>query len=160
MKIISPRRKSEAKARKWGVDVVFTDVAEMKHRLLQETDVNDILDGEELTFGYLKPDHGTKGRQFPLLNSSDLSSMYSIHHGRKQINLWIKISKKKAMPPPPKRQRTSPVIESSGRTSAGSSKYTAQQQKMTELEVIVNCQSNMGIRTLLNRYELGLTCCK
>ena len=65
LKIISPRRKSEAKARKWDVDVVFTDVAEMKRRLLQETDVDDILDREELTFGYLKPGHGTKGRQFP-----------------------------------------------------------------------------------------------
>ena len=61
--------------------------------------------------------------------------MYSIHHGRKQINLWVKISKKKATPPPPK--RASPVTESLGKTSAGSSKYTAQQQNMMELEVIV-----------------------
>ena len=131
LKIINPRRKTADKAREWDVNVLFTDVAEFKHQLLQEDDVNDVRDGEEITFGYLQPGHGIKGRQFPLLNSSDLSTMYSVHQGRKQINLWVKISKIKASPPPPKRPRTSPVTESSGKTSvaAGSSKYTAQQQK-------------------------------
>ena len=119
---------------------MFTDIADLKRRLLQEDDVDDIQDGEELTFGYLQPGHGIKGRQFSLLNSSDLSAMYSIHHGRKHINMWAKISKIKAAPPPQKRQRRSPVTESLGKTSvaAGPSKYIAQQQKMTELEVIVS----------------------
>ena len=74
LKIIHPRRKTSDKARKWDVDVVFTDIAELKCRLLQEDDVDDIQDGEELTFGYLQPGHGIKGRQFSLLNSGDLST--------------------------------------------------------------------------------------
>ena len=136
------KARSGVEVRKWDVNFEFTDVTEMKRRLVN--DVCDCLDGEELTFGYLEPGHGTKGRQVPLLNSGDLSSMYSTHRRRKQIILWVKISKKKTVPPPAKRQCTSSVSELSSKTSnktssaPSSSKYTAQQQKMTELEVIVD----------------------
>ena len=138
LKIINPMNKSGVEVRKWNIDFAFTDISEMKHQLLE--DVCACADGEELTFGYLQPGHGTKGRQVPLLNSSDLSNMYSAHDGRKQIILWVKISKKKVTPPPPKRQRTTLVSESSNKASnaAGSSRFSAQQQKMTELEAIVN----------------------
>ena len=51
--------------------IMFTDISEMKRKLLE--DMCACLEGEELTFGYLQPGHGTKGRQVPLLNSSDLS---------------------------------------------------------------------------------------
>ena len=47
---------------------MFTDIADLKRRLLQEDDVDDIQDGEELTFGYLQPGHGIKGRQFSCLS--------------------------------------------------------------------------------------------
>ena len=42
------------------MNVLFTDVAEFKHQLLQD-DVNDVRDGEEITFGYLQPGHVIKG---------------------------------------------------------------------------------------------------
>ena len=87
--IYTENRKSGVEVRKWDTDVEFTNVAEMKRRLVD--DVSDCLDGEDMTFGYLEPGHGTKGRQVPILNSGDLSSMYSTHRGRKQIILWVKI---------------------------------------------------------------------
>ena len=131
LKIINAQSKSGVEVRKWDVNFEFTDVTEVKRRLVN--DVCDCLDGEELTFGYLEPGHGTKGHQVPLLNSGDLSSMYSTHRRRKQIILWVKNSKKKTVPPPAKRQCTSSVSELSSKTSnktssaPSSSKYTAQQ---------------------------------
>ena len=44
---------------------------------------------EEIEVGYLQPGHRCKGRQHWLVDDSDLTDMYKIYEGEKEIMLWV-----------------------------------------------------------------------
>ena len=48
-----------------------------------------------VTFGYILPGHGKKGKQVTLTRSEDIEDMYKAYFGKKVITLWIKNEQRK-----------------------------------------------------------------
>ena len=49
-------------------------------------------DSDEVTFGYMMPGHGYKGKQHALLGNDDVTDMYDLYKGKKTpIILWAKV---------------------------------------------------------------------
>ena len=93
VKIISRHNKNGIEVRPWSVNTIFKDVSVMKEQLVAQ--FHDVILDDELVFGYLLPGHGSKGRQQPIIKSSDLVMMYEAYKKRKKIILWLKVTRKK-----------------------------------------------------------------
>jgi len=46
------------------------------------------------TYGYIEPGHGSKGKRRWLTSGNDLTEMYNIYNGRKEILLWCSKEKR------------------------------------------------------------------
>lgn len=42
----------------------------------------------DVTFGYIEPGHGLKGRQHWITDDDELRSMYKLYSGKKEIIIW------------------------------------------------------------------------
>lgn len=93
MKIISPHTAESGVVKRWDNESTFGDVSVMKNHL--STDFAEFIQDAQFSFGYIQPGHGSKGRQQSLEVSEDLSTMYSVYSGKKQIILWLKVTKAK-----------------------------------------------------------------
>ena len=93
VKVISPLTADSGVVKKWDKESKFSDVSIMKNQL--STDFAEFIKDAQFSFGYIQPGHGAKGRQQPLEVNEDLSTMYSVHSGKKQIILWVKVIKGK-----------------------------------------------------------------
>ena len=93
IKIISPHIESGV-VKKWEkMSAKFCDIDVMKTQL--STDFAEYIRGTEFTFGYIQPGNGAKGRQKPLVDSEELSTMYKLYRVKKQVVLWLKVMKSK-----------------------------------------------------------------
>lgn len=50
---------------------------------------------QALTFGYISPGHGFKGRQQWINDDSDLDEMYEVFHSKKEILIWCLLPREK-----------------------------------------------------------------
>ena len=71
----------------------FSDVSSLRSKLAEL--FGKYMNEAEFQVGYLTPGHGFRGKQLCLSSDDDLTQMYSEHHGRKSINLWLKLNSKK-----------------------------------------------------------------
>ena len=62
----------------------------------------DLIQGNNIQFGYIVPGHGMKGKQRPIESPEDLTMMSNEYKGKRCILLWMKCQKPKAT----KRQRS------------------------------------------------------
>ena len=65
-------------------------MAEVQRELKQTFD-KDLLQTRDvdIEFGYVKPGHGTKGRQEWIFSDKDLEQMYKEHIGKTEIMFWV-----------------------------------------------------------------------
>ena len=83
VKLVNSERKSEYSVEKWycrGFDSVVDLEKNLKKRF-------EKLQGE-ISFGYFQPGHGLKRRQHWINNDDDLTEMYKLYEGKKEILIW------------------------------------------------------------------------
>ena len=80
-------------------------------------------------FGYIEPRRGVKGKQRWLLSDEDVSDMYTLHDGKKEILLWCYSAQESC-------KRPHPPDESDEGSSQKRSRYSKQIDKMREVEEI------------------------
>lgn len=91
IKVINPN-KGGVETRDWcQAQTKFTNISAMRSRLA--VDFHECIGENEFDFGYIQPGHGIKGRQQSLTKNEDLMTMYELHKRRKQIVLWLKLSR-------------------------------------------------------------------
>ena len=133
-------------------------MAEVQRELKQTFD-KDLLQtrDEDIEFGYVKPGHGTKGRQEWIFSDKDLEEMYKEHIGKTEIMFWVygqqeqdaqQISKKK--------KPRSPGTGDSPTHSKRKSKSDVITHKLMEVEAIADKLGNMKGNSLLSKLMCGL----
>lgn len=93
VKVISPHSSDGIQLKRWGREGKFEDLEAIKISLGE--DFNDFIQDCDFKFGYIQPGHGSKGRQVALDEPKDIEAMYQAYRGKKQVILWIKVSKQK-----------------------------------------------------------------
>ena len=162
IKLISPLNPNGDKPQKWTNTTRFSDVARLRSEI--KSDFGDYFDGENFEIVYIEPGHGARGRQVPIVYTEDLTHMYSRCNRTRQIVLWAKPSslrKKGASSGSRARKRPDsgdqqefggPAKKSrcdgnslqpahdpgSGNSSNTRSKYSAEHNKVFELQEIVD----------------------
>ena len=159
IKLINPLNQSGFEMKQWGNTTKFSDVAWLRSQI--KADFSTYLDGDNFQIGYIKPGHGAKGRQIPIVDAEDLTCMYARCQRTKHVVLWAKPTRKKDVPlegstsRAKKRSGCENQQEASGpakKAKSGKdsleealepgcskrSKYGAEQNKMFELQEIVD----------------------
>ena len=127
VKIINPQSKGGYITEEFQEEK-FSDVSSLRSKLAEL--FGKYMNEAEFQVGYLTPGHGFKGKQLCLSSDDDLTQMYSEHHGRKSINLWLKLNSKK---------RKRPIDPSTEPPQAKRSKSCETHlEKMNELQKIVD----------------------
>ena len=72
----------------------FSTEEEVKDKITQVLNTRKyIKDSDTITFGYIIPGHGFKGKQRALQDDDDITGMYDAYNGKKSpIILWVKIA--------------------------------------------------------------------
>jgi hypothetical protein len=84
---VNPRKKSDYHVEKWRVSEQFTSVEQFETKLKERFDK---LKGN-LSFGYIEPGHGLKGRQQWIMDDHDILDMYKVYMGKKEIIIWCHV---------------------------------------------------------------------
>lgn len=132
MKVVNGQKKSEYSVRKWR-DVAckqFKSVSNLKLDLAEWINLPEELD---IVVGYIEPGHGAKGRQRWLNDDSDLTDLYQLYKGKKEIMLWCHSSACS------ERSRSRSPHDSGSSTKAKSSSKVAQSliSKRDQVDAIV-----------------------
>ena len=87
MKVINGKKKSDYSVLKWrdAAYKQFKTISDIKDGLAEWINLSEELD---LVMGYIEPGHGAKGRQRWLHDDSDLTDLYQLYKGKKEIMLW------------------------------------------------------------------------
>ena len=95
VKVINPAKKSEYSIRKWRATNTFTSVQDMRKQLKHDfADLFERVSEDEIEVGYLEPGHGSKERQHWLVDDNDLSDMYKMYEGKREIMLCFQAPEK------------------------------------------------------------------
>lgn len=129
VKIINPQNKGGYITEEFQEEK-FSDVSSLRSKLAEL--FGKYMIEAEFQVGYLTPGHGFKGKQLFLSTDDDLTQMYSEHHGRRSINLWLKLYPKKH-----KRQKDSST-EPAAPQAKRSKSCESHLEKMDELQKIVD----------------------
>lgn len=163
VKLITPLNKNGTEKKDWNNTTKFSDVARLRSHI--KADFGAYIDGENFEIGYIKPGHGARGRQVPIVYAKDLTCMYSRCSRTKHIILYVKPPSKRKKDlqsascgsrakkragrcdsqeevggPAKKSKDGASSSEQAQETGRGSSrsKYSAEHNKMFELEEIVD----------------------
>ena len=118
-----PRKKTEYSVMKLhGITKKFHSVNNLKKAVVDECKERVSTD----SFGYIEPGHGAKGKQRWLASDEDLSDMYTVYEGKKEVLLWCCIEQGS------KRRAESPSDSEAPKRS----RYEKQLDKITEVEEI------------------------
>ena len=98
---MNPKKKSEYHVEKWRVSEQFTSVEQFESKLKERF---DNLKGT-LSFGYIEPGHGLKGRQQWIIDDHDIVDMYEIYKGIIWCHVFVEQAEKKSG----KRQKSEPA---------------------------------------------------
>lgn len=125
---------------------MFKDVTSMKIQL--ESQFHEFILEDEFSFGYIQPGHGSKGRQQLVVENRDLATMYDVYKKKRQVLLWLKVTKCKQKRQPSsndvecqqvtKQLRTQAESEVKIPMGGGKSNHDRHLKKMSEVELIVD----------------------
>ena len=115
-----------------------------------ESEFHEFILEDDFSFGYIQPGHGSKGRQQPVVEDRDLAMMYDVYKKKRQVLLWLKVTKCKQKKRPSnndvecqqvaKQLRTQAENVGSGKIpiGGGKSNHDGHLKKMSEVELIVD----------------------
>ena len=109
----------------------FLSVDVLNTRLAEE--FADYTLGRKMTFGYIIPGHGLRGKQKVISNDDDLANMYTEYKGKRCVLMWIKCERA------PKRLKPAgegdeSIVPNPKRPSPG---YSTHMKNMAEVEEIL-----------------------
>jgi len=126
---------SESVIEEWEFEQ-FKTLKHMRDTLLLH--FKDRVTNDEFLLGYFTPGHSTKGKQIPLKSDEDLNRMYSEHHSRRCIYLWVKsqvnITRQTKRPRNPDEDDNSDKARPAKKPGV----YSSHLQKVDELEEILD----------------------
>ena len=135
VKIMNPMKRSDFTIYRWKCPDIFSSLEECHRRLSQEFDKEISKYGPNigLQVGYIEIGHGWKGRQRWLVSNDDITEMYKIYEGKKEILLWC-IGKRKDGPNAKEKKRAlSEPDTSDERPKTKFSKHDEQMVKVDEI---------------------------
>lgn len=137
VKLVNPSKKSDYRVEKWHVSKEFASVNDFESELKSKF---TMLKGK-LTFGYIEPGHGLKGRQHWIVNDSDIIDMYKMYKGKNEVIIWCHLPASSATEKTAKRKNT----EASPHTSKRMKCSDKNEKALDEVKAIVSqLQSKHG----------------
>lgn len=129
MKIINPKNDGGYVVKEFNFSK-FLSVDDLQSHL--KTTFGSIVANDpdpQISFGYITPGHGVKGKQKEITQSQHIEEMYSTYGGKHVVVLWLKLSKK--------RKAQGQVDNSAPPVKRAGPGYNAHMKKMTEADQIV-----------------------
>ena len=92
VKLVNSTKKSDYRVEKWHVSKEFLSVTDFENELKAKFTIKG-----KVTFGYIEPGHGLKGRQHWINDDHDIVDMYRLYKGNKEVIIWCHLSVEPAL---------------------------------------------------------------
>ena len=131
--MLNPKNAGGHCVESWNTEK-FSRVDDLKNRLCEE--FSDYMLGCNISFGYIVPGHGLKGKQRVISTDDDLATMYDEYRGKRCVMMWIKCERGVVS----KRQRSSVANDEmapKAKRAGCSPGYASHMKNMAEVEEIL-----------------------